>query len=76
MIILKVKNNNPWKEIKENENEMKKILEYIDSIVIIMNLRINIAILKKHSYQKASSKIKCKVSLSCVMSESPIFISR
>ena len=46
-----------WKEIKENENEMKKILEYIDSIVTTMNLRINAAISEKHLCQKASSKI-------------------
>jgi hypothetical protein len=46
-----------WKEMKENENEMKKTLEYIDSIVTTMNSGINAAIPEKHPCQKASSEI-------------------
>jgi len=36
--------------MKENKNEMKKMLEYIDLIVITMNLGINAAISEKYPY--------------------------
>ncbi len=43
--------------MKENENKIKKILEYIDSIITTMNLGINAATPEKYSCQKANSEI-------------------
>ncbi len=43
--------------MKENENKMNNVIQYIDSIIITMNLGISALISEKHPCQKHSSEI-------------------
>jgi hypothetical protein len=44
--------------MKEDENEMKKVVKYTDSIVTTINSEINAAIPRKYPCQKSSDEIK------------------
>jgi len=41
-----------WDMLKENKEEQKKIIQYLDSLVITINPNINVAVPKRHLCQK------------------------
>ncbi|CAB4412398.1 unnamed protein product [Rhizophagus irregularis] len=46
-----------WKDLKNNEEEMKNVIDYIDSIVTTINPAIHAPVPEKHPCQKDSSEI-------------------
>ena len=46
-----------WNEIKSNENDIKNVIKYIDSIVTTINPDMNAAIPEQHPCQKGSDEI-------------------
>src|SRR3989440_1844252 len=47
-----------WNQIKDNEDEMKNVIRYIDSMVSTINPEINAPIPERHPCQKSSSEIE------------------
>jgi hypothetical protein len=46
-----------WEQIKENENIMNKVIQYLDSLVTTINPGFDMPIPEQHPYQKKSNKL-------------------
>ena len=47
-----------WNKMKDDEDEMEKVIKYVDSIVTTINLEINAAIPARHPCQKRPDEIE------------------
>jgi hypothetical protein len=46
-----------WKQMKEDENKMNKLIQYLDSLVTTINLGLDIPVPERHLCQKKSNEL-------------------